>query len=85
MRSQTSLTPLYRLRSALSRFRLAYPKMREDAPHCDHSLREVFNGLCSIARTGMQWRFMPNDLPPWYTVYPQTRRPARPATPLCCP
>ena len=22
----------------------------------------------------MQWRVMPNDLPPWYTVYQQTRR-----------
>jgi len=22
----------------------------------------------------MQWRFMPNDLPPWYTIYQQTQR-----------
>ena len=22
----------------------------------------------------MQWRFMPNDLPPWHTVYQQTQR-----------
>ena len=48
--------------------------MREDAPQRDHSLREVFNGLRYIVRTGMQWRFMPNDLPPWYTVYQQTQR-----------
>ena len=25
-------------------------------------------------RTGAQWRFMPNDLPPWHTVYQQTQR-----------
>lgn len=48
--------------------------MREDAPQRDHSLREVFNSLRYIVRTGMQWRMMPNDLPPWHTVYQQTQR-----------
>jgi len=48
--------------------------MREDAPQRKHPLRELFNGLRYIARTGLQWRFMPNDLPPWAAVYQQTRR-----------
>jgi transposase len=48
--------------------------MTEDAPQRDHSLREVFNGLRWLARTGAQWRMMPNDLPPWHTVYQQTQR-----------
>lgn len=48
--------------------------MREDAPQRQHSLREVFNGLRYIVRTGAQWRMMPNDLPPWHTVYQQTQR-----------
>jgi transposase len=48
--------------------------MREDAPQRDHPLREVFNGLRYIVHTGMQWRMMPNDLPPWHTVYQQTQR-----------
>lgn len=48
--------------------------MTEDAPQRDHSLREVFNGLRWIARTGAQWRLMPHDLPPWHTVYQQTQR-----------
>lgn len=48
--------------------------MREDAPQRHHSLRELFNGLRYIARTGLQWRFMPTDLPPWQAVYQQTRR-----------
>lgn len=48
--------------------------MKEDAPQRDYPLREVFNGLRYIVRTGMQWRFMPNDLPPWHTVYQQTQR-----------
>jgi transposase len=48
--------------------------MTEDAPQREHSLREVFNGLRYIVRTGCQWRLMPNDLPPWFTVYQQTQR-----------
>jgi transposase len=48
--------------------------MTEDAPQRTHSLREVFNGLRYIVRTGMQWRMMANDLPPWHTVYQQTQR-----------
>ena len=48
--------------------------MKEDALQRDHSLREVFNALRYIVRTGMQWRMMPNDLPPWYTVHQQMQR-----------
>jgi transposase len=48
--------------------------MKEDAPQRDYELREVFNGLRWIVRTGAQWRMMPNDLPPWYTVYQQAQR-----------
>jgi transposase len=48
--------------------------VREDAPQRNHELREVFNGLRWIVRTGSAWRYMPHDLPPWETVYQQTRR-----------
>ncbi len=48
--------------------------MTEDAPQREHLLREVFNGLRWIIRAGAPWRLMPNDLPPWYTVYQQTQR-----------
>src|SRR3954468_14365249 len=48
--------------------------MREDAPQREHPLREVFNGLRWIVRAGAPWRLMPNDLPPWHTVYQQTQR-----------
>jgi transposase len=48
--------------------------MREDAPQREYSLREVFNGLRLIIRTGVQWRMMPNDLPPWASVYQQAQR-----------
>lgn len=48
--------------------------MTQEAPQREHSLREVFNGLRYIVRGGIPWRMMPNDLPPWYTVYQQTQR-----------
>lgn len=48
--------------------------MDEDAPQRRHGLREVFDGLRYIVRTGNQWRFMPHDLPPWAAVYQQARR-----------
>ena len=46
----------------------------EDAPQREHELREVFDALRYIVRTGAHWRFMPNDLPPWAAVYQQTQR-----------
>jgi transposase len=48
--------------------------LREDAPQRNHDLREVFNGLRWIVRTGSAWRYMPHDLPPWEAVYQQMRR-----------
>ncbi len=48
--------------------------MREDAPQRGYELREVFNGLRYIIRSGATWRMMPNDLPPWEIVYQQSQR-----------
>jgi transposase len=48
--------------------------VREDAGQRLHGLREVFNGLRYIVKTGAPWRWMPNDLPPWHAVYQQAQR-----------
>jgi transposase len=48
--------------------------MSLDAPQRDHDLREVFNGLRWLVRSGSAWRMLPHDLPPWAAVYQQTRR-----------
>jgi transposase len=48
--------------------------MTEDALQREYPLREVFNGLRYLVRGGTPWRMMPNDLPPWHTVYQQTQR-----------
>jgi transposase len=46
----------------------------EEAGQQSHALREVFNGLRSIVKTGARWRLMPHDLPPWAAVYQQAQR-----------
>jgi transposase len=48
--------------------------MTEDAPQRDYPLREVFNGLRWVVRTGAPWRWLPHDLPPWQAVYQQSQR-----------
>jgi transposase len=46
----------------------------DDAGQRHYELREVFNGLRWLVRTGASWRMMPHDLPPWYIVYQQMQR-----------
>lgn len=48
--------------------------LSEAAGQREHGLREVFNGLRYILKTGAPWRWMPNDLPPWAAVYQQAQR-----------
>jgi transposase len=48
--------------------------MREDAPQREYSLRELFDALRYVIKTGCQWRFLPHDFPPWTAVYQQARR-----------
>lgn len=48
--------------------------MREDAPQREYPLRELFNALRYVVKTGCQWRFLPHDFPPWSAVYQQAQR-----------
>ena len=34
-----------------------------------HSLRFIINAILYVAKAGIQWRMMPNDLPNWSLVY----------------
>ncbi len=34
-----------------------------------YDLRQVFNAIFYVVKGGIPWRLMPNDLPPWKTVY----------------
>ena len=48
--------------------------MREDAPQREYPLRDVFDALRWLVKTGAGWRFLPHDFPPWPAVYQQARR-----------
>jgi len=48
--------------------------MREDAPQREHVLRDVFDGVRYVVKTGCQWDFLPHDFPPSSAVYQQARR-----------
>jgi transposase len=45
-----------------------------DAPQRKYELREVYNALRYMLRTGTQYRFMPHDLPPGDIVQQQAKR-----------
>jgi putative transposase len=34
-----------------------------------HSKRTIINAILYVIRSGVQWRLLPQDLPPWQTVY----------------
>ena len=44
------------------------------APQRRYEMREVFNALRWIVRTGAQWRMLPTNFPPWQAVYQQAQR-----------
>ncbi|HEU5125310.1 MAG TPA: IS5 family transposase [Verrucomicrobiae bacterium] len=48
--------------------------MTEAAPQRVYPLREIFNALRYLVKTGGACRMMPHDLPPWHVVYQQTQR-----------
>jgi transposase len=52
---------------------IAWRQARTDAGvggrRAHHDLREIFNAILFVNRTGIPWRYLPHDLPPWATVY----------------
>ncbi len=48
--------------------------MTPQAPQRTHDLREVFNAVRWLVRTGAPWRYWPNDFPRWAAVCPQAQR-----------
>jgi len=47
---------------------------REDSKQRQHDLREVFNAVRWLVRSGAHWRMMPHEFPPWPAVYQQMQR-----------
>jgi transposase len=48
--------------------------MTPETPQRHHDLREVFNALRWLVRSGAAWRMLPHDFPRWEAVYQQTDR-----------
>jgi transposase len=48
--------------------------MRADAPQRAYALRDVFDAVRYVVKTGCQWDFLPHDFPPASAVYQQARR-----------
>jgi transposase len=48
--------------------------MRPNVPQRSHDMREVFNAIRYVVKTGCQWRMLPHDLPDWTVAYQQARR-----------
>src|SRR5215213_9847280 len=56
-----------RLKSCFSRSKLrGRPRV--------HGLREIFNAIFYVVRSGCSWRLLPSDFAPWQTVYYHFRR-----------
>ncbi len=48
--------------------------LRENAHQRTHDLRQVFNAVRWLVKTGAHWRYIPTNFPPWPAVYQQARR-----------
>jgi putative transposase len=44
------------------------PKDRRGSA-CKHPRQQIVDAILYIVKTGAQWRQLPNDFPPWKTVY----------------
>jgi len=45
-----------------------------DSAHRSHDLRAVFKAMRYLVRTGVPWRWLPHEYPPWPAVYQQAQR-----------
>src|ERR1700751_1871683 len=45
------------------------PKPRATGRLWEWPMREIINGIFYVVRAGCPWRLLPNDLPPWETIY----------------
>ena len=45
-----------------------HPKSKRGRPR-EHAQKDIVNAILYTLKGGITWRMMPNDLPPWQTVY----------------
>jgi putative transposase len=54
--------------------RAGLPELHGTVRMRTHSLRDVFDAVFYVSRSGCPWRLLPGDFPPWSTVYYHFRR-----------
>jgi putative transposase len=57
-----------------TRLRLCLPTPKAQGRPRTHSLRDVFDAIFYVLKSGCHWRLLPHDFPPWSTVYYHFRR-----------
>ena len=50
------------------------PELPEKVKPRAHSLRDIFDAIFYVLKTGCHWRLLPQDFPPWQTVFYHFRR-----------
>jgi transposase len=49
--------------------RAAFAEAQRDGRTRVWLMRGILNGIFYVMRAGCPWRLLPNDLPPWETIY----------------
>ena len=49
-----------------------HPNRRGKTTH--HSLRDIFDAIFYVLKSGCHWRLSPYDFPPWSSIYYHSRR-----------
>jgi putative transposase len=57
-----------------TRLRSCLPTPKAQGRPRTHSLREVFDAIFYVLKSGCHWRLLPHDFPPWSSVYYHFRR-----------
>src|SRR5215216_7384853 len=54
--------------------RASLPKLPRTVRMRTHALRDVFDAIFYVLRSGCPWRLLPGDFPPWQTVFYHFRK-----------
>ena len=57
-----------------ARLKARFPSSKSPGRPRAHSLRDIFDAIFYVLRSGCPWRLLPRDFPPWSTVYYHFRR-----------
>src|SRR5947209_2677059 len=57
-----------------TRLRSYLPAPKAQGRPRTHSLRDVFDAIFYVLKSGCHWRLLPHDFPPWSTVYYHFRK-----------